>query len=795
MDEIRLAIRSLLKSKLFAAVAILTLVIGIGATTAVFSVFDAVALRPLPFAEPHRLVDIEEWSATALCAGCGVGVSGPMVEDLERRMTTVQSLALYREGPVNVGGTDAPQRVSAASVSGNFFTVLGVNAATGRAIDLNDDRPGSPRVAVLSRGYFERAFAADAGVIGRTIRINGAPATVVGVMPPSAVLPEFAQIWVPLDRSSLATDRSARDLGVIARLKDGISREQADAEVKLIAADLAEAYPETQERWTARIRSLRDAVGDDDRGPFGLMLGAVLVLWAVVCANLAALLLARGVSRRREIAVRLAVGGSRRAVVWHLLAESLCLAAVGGILGAIAASWVVDGLLATLDTPIPAYLTPRLDATTLAFCVVLSLVSVVAFGLLPAIRASRPDVHDDLKAGSPGSVGGSGGTIRGSLVVLQLTLSLALLAVAGVLSNTIGRMSAGRSGDDADIVQARVEVLGSVPPDRLSAIVGHFVERFSALPEVRSAAASASGFIAGFGSEDTRIRVEGIPEVAAGVSPRFYHAVTPSYFETSRIALLEGRAFTTADRAGAPPVVIVNHRLAEQLWRGEPAVGRRIKLGADSLPWRTIVGVVANTGDTASRRFSNIAYVPFPQSPMPAVTFRVAARGEPQSVLRPMREAARSVDPDLPLLDVMTNAQAQARQWRPMRAYAFTISAIGIVALVLAAIGLYGVVAYGAQQRTREIGVRIALGAQRRDVIRLVTRQGLGLVTLGVIFGTAAAVLVAPLMRGMLFGATPFNVVVFACSAGLLIIVAAIASYLPARRAAKTNPMLALRSE
>ena len=384
--------------------------------------------------------------------------------------------------------------------------------------------------------------------------------------------------------------------------------------------------------------------------------------------------------------------------------------------------------------------------------------------------------------------------LRGSLVVMQLSLSLMLLAVAGILSTTIAARSARSDVNDADVVQARVEMLGEASPDRMIATVNALTERLAALPEARAAAASADGFIAGFGGSDERIRVEDVPDLPDGLSPRFYHAVTPGFLTVSRLQLMEGRWFTPADTRGAAPVTVINRNLAARLWPGRSAVGHRIRLGADSLPWLTIVGVVADAGDT-TRRVDNTAYVPFAQSPIPVVTLRVAAKGEPGSLIKPMRDAARATSPDLPLIDHMTAAQAHAQRWRPMRAYALTISAIGVIALLLAAIGLYGIVAYAAGQRTREIGVRIALGATAADVVRLVTRQGMTLVSLGLLFGLVGAAMVAPLMRGLLFGANPLNLFVFGAAAATLLIIAAIASYVPARRAARVDPMVALRSE
>jgi predicted permease len=795
MGEIRLAVRSLLKTKLFTVVAIVTLMIGIGATTAVFSVFDAVALRALPFTEPEALVDVEEWSATELCAGCGVGMSRPTFTDLQKRATSFEDLAAFSEIPVNVGGLEAPERVSAAEVSGNFFNVLGVRPTMGRTLDANDDRVGVPAVVVVSTRYFANRLGSDPTKIGGTIRINGQPTTIIGVMPATAVLPEFAQIWLPLGRTPIGTDRAARDLGVIGRLKRGVSRASAESEMKTIASDLERAYPETQKDWTIRLRGLRQAVGDGDVPVYGLMLASVVVLWAIVCANLAGLLLARGIGRRREIAVRLALGANRSDVVWHLFAESVCLAAVGGILGAIASAWTVDLLLASLDTAIPSWLTPRLDGWVLGFCLLLSGLSAVAAGLLPAVRASRPNVHDDLKAGGQTSLGGGKSTLRGSLVVLQLALSLVLLAVAGVLTATIQSL-AGREGNEgSDVVQARVALLGDTSSAHITSSIDAFVKRLGALPEARAAAASGSGFIAGFGGRDQQISVEGLPVLPEGVSPRFYLAVTPRYFETVGTQLREGRSFEETDRAGAAPVAIIGRRLANQLWNGQNAVGRRIRLGGDSLPWRTVVGVIEETADTAGRSNRNMAYVPFAQMPTREATLLIAARRNPASILKTVREAARSVDPDLPLLDLMTSVAAHAQVWRPYRSFAMTISAIGAIALALSAIGLYGVIAYGAEQRTREIGLRIALGARPGDVVQLITTQGLRLVTVGIVLGLVAALAVMPLMRNMMFGLDPMNPSVFALSALLLVAVAAVASYLPARRAAATDPMVALRND
>jgi putative ABC transport system permease protein len=481
-------------------------------------------------------------------------------------------------------------------------------------------------------------------------------------------------------------------------------------------------------------------------------------------------------------------------VIWHLFAESVCLAVIGGVLGALASAWTIDLLLASLDTTIPSWLTPRLDGSVLAFCLLISVVSAAAAGLLPAIRASRPNVHDDLKAGSQASVGETRSALRGSLVVLQLALSLVLLAVAGVLTSTIQKLAAREGNAGADLVQARVALLGEPSTERINTTVNAFVDRLGALPEARSAAASGTGFIAGFGGRDQKIRVEDVPVVPDGVSPRFYLAVTPRYFETMSIHVNEGRGISASDVAGSQQVVVIGQRLAQQLWPGRSSVGKRIRLGNDSLPWRTVVGVIAET-DTARQSSRNMVYVPFSQAPTSEATLIIAAKGNPTAIIKPVRDAARSVDADLPLIDLMTSTDAHARTWRPYKAFAMTISAIGAIALTLAAIGLYGIIAYGAERRTREIGLRIALGARPRDVVQLITGQGLRLVAIGIVLGLLASLAVTPLMRNMMFGLNPLNPAVFAMAAALLLGVAGVASYLPARRAAATDPMVALRSD
>lgn len=797
MGDLLLAVRSLLKSKLFTAVAVGTLAIGIGASTAVFSLFNAVALRPLPFPNQERLVDIEEWSASELCGGCSVGVSLPTLKDFAPRVQSLQSIASYLERPANIAGASGPERVGSALISGSFFSVLGLNAAIGRAIDPSDDRVDAPPVVVLSGRLFTRLFGDDRSVIGQQIRLNGTPHTIIGVMPPTAILPEMASLWIAMAPSYHVADRSARELGVIGRLRDGVSVATADNEVKTLAAGVASEHPDTQKGWTTRVRSLRRALAGDKAVIFGIMLGAVLVLLLIVCANLAGLMLARGVARRKDLAVRIALGAKRSAIVWHLLAESLCLSIAGGVIGLVAASWAVDAMLAALGTQIPSWLEPQMDFRVIGFALVISIVSAAAFGLIPALRSSRDDVHDDIKAGGPATVGRSRGGLRGSLIVLQLAASLVLLTAAGVLAVSTQRISARETGvSDGNLLQARIEMLGTTAPDQQIAKVKSLVGRLSTMPGARTAAATATHFVAGFGGRDQSIRAEGVPAVPEGASPRFYFAVTPKYFDAMGLRLLRGRGITEGDVRGSTPIVVVNQEMSRRLWPNADPIGRRIRLGAaDSLPWLTIVGVVSDIGNPASGRISNYAYVPFSQAPQAEVRILVRATADPAALIKPVREAARSIDPDLPLLDLMTVEQDRARTVWPYRSYALMMTAVGFIALVLAGIGLYGIVAFAVEQRTREMGLRIALGAKRLDVITLIGRQGLVLVAIGVVFGVAGGLVVLPVLKSVLFGASPINPYVFAAAAAVLVAVALVASYIPARRATHVDPMVAMKSE
>ena len=799
-QDLRFAVRSLTKSRVFVVVAITSLAIGIGATSTAFSLFDAVALKPLPYRDAERLVDVHETSITKLCSYCSVGASFAGFQDWREHARSLDDMQAYRELAFAVSGDGDAESVSGAFVTSGFFQLLGIKPMLGRTFARDDAREGAPGVVVLSDALWRRRYGGDSSIVGRTIRVNGAARTVVGVVRTRFALPEFARIWLPMQASVEGTARDAREIGVIGHLARNVTPAGADAEMKSIAGSIALEHPEQQE-WSAAITPLRVTLAGEVGSLYGVMLGAVVFVLLIVCSNVAGLLLARGTARRKEIAIRLALGASRGQIVRQLFAESLLLALVGGALGVMVAMWAVDLALASVGTQIPNWLVASLDARAVAFTVVVSGLSAMAFGLFPALQASRPDVHDVLKdGGSNASAGARRSRARALLVIGELALALVLLAGAALLAKSAARVSALESGyDPAGVASARIELLDRRYTDRqqLRGWTDRMLASVQRIPNVSSAALEYNAFVAGFGRSDQKIQVEGVPIVREGVSPRFAKVVSPDYFTTLRIPPLSGRTFTARDGAASDPVVVINAQLARDLWPNASALGHRIRLGAgDSVPWRTIVGVVGDLRSSGEGRARNWAYVPISQQPGDKVTILARVRtGDASALVPSLREATRAVDPDLPLLDAGTMEQARDRNYTPYWMYATMMSGVAALAVLLAAIGVYGVVAYAVSQRTREIGVRVALGAQRQHIVRLVTGQGARLAVVGVVLGLAAAAGVLQVLRAELFGINPIDPVVLLGVSIVLTATTVLASYLPARRAANIDPLDALRAE
>jgi len=794
VSDIRFAFRSLAKSRTFTVVALLSLALGIGANVTVFSLVNALAFKALPFPEANRLVDLHELSATKLCAGCGVGTSYPGFIDWRANTRSFSQMGAYIERPFNISGTENAERIGGALVSAETFPLLGAHPVLGRSFTQDDDRVGATPVVMLGDAIFARRYGSDRRIIGQTIRVNGVPHTVIGVMPPRFRFPEFADLWVPFAPNAAGGTREERDFGVVARLMPGVSMAMANEEMHVIAKSLEERYPE-QKEWTAEATPFH--ISEALPGSmYGALLGAVGFVLLIVCANLAGLLLARGAGRQREIAIRLALGATRRRIVRHLLTESVILSAAGGALGLLLTAWAVDVIRTVAADRLPYYVTFDVDRATLVFSLGVSILTGLLFGLLPALRASAPDVHTTLKESST-TIKRS--MTRGLLVIGELALAMILLAGAGVLTRSVVRLATPEQGrEELDLLTGDLEFLDARYSDStlVQSTVTSILERLQTAPGVASASAHAFQFVAGFGRADRSIRAEGADtSLARSVSPRFAFVVTPGYFATERLPVRAGRAFNAQDRIGSQPVVMINQRMADVLWHGQSPLGRRIKLGsADSLPWLTVVGVA---GDITSRdTVAHYAYVPFAQSARnQRVTLLVRGSADPLSLVATVRAAVRSVDEDLPILALQTVRQQRRSNVAPYQLYATTMGSFAAFAILLAAIGLYGVVAYNAAQRTREIGVRIALGAERKHVFALIAGQGGRLVVLGIVLGTAGSMLLLRVLRAMLFGASPIDLPVFTAVALLLVFTAALAIWLPARRAARIDPLEALRAE
>jgi predicted permease len=794
ISDIRFAIRSLAKAKLFTVVALASLALGIGANVTVFTLVNAIALKPLPFAEPDQLVDLHEWSATKLCSGCSVGTSAETFAEWRDNTRSFTTMGAYLERPFAVSGTETAERIGGAIASATLFDLLGVHAVLGRAFQADDDRIDAAPVVLLSDAVWTRRYGADRRIVGQTIRVNGVVHTVIGVMPPGFKFPEFAELWVPFAPNAGTMSRDQRDYAVVARLRPGVSVEKADAEMVALAKSLEERFPETQKEWTAHATSLRQNFAGVEKSLYLVMLGAVGFVLLIVCANLAGLLLARGAQRQKEIAIRLALGATRVQIVRHLLTESVLLAVGGGALGVLVAAWGMGLVTHGFRRQIPVWVDFGMDARVLIFTVGISILTGILFGLLPALRASTPDVHVTLKEGNL-TVHRS--RIRGLLVIGELALALILLAGAGDLMKSFLSISAAPDGtDDRDLLTARIEFLDAKyrEPGALRLAASEISTRLEHIPGAQSAAVYSNGFIAGFGRQDETIRVEGLTAVPPNSSPRFYFAATPGYLQTVRLPLVAGRAFSDADRAGSERVVLINAHSADQIWPGVSPIGKRIKLGsADSLPWVTVIGVVGNIVERGRAR--DYAYVPFAQAPGADATLLVRAQSQPTKLANAVRAAVREVDPDLPVVQLQTVEEQHNANYSPYKVYAMSMAVFAGFAIALAVIGLYGVIAYSTAQRTREIGVRIALGAEAKHIIGLIAAQGTALVTAGIVLGLGGSFLVLRVIQSMLFGASPIDVPIFAGVSVLLAAAALTAIWLPARRAARVSPLEALRAE
>ena len=810
-QDLKHATRSLVKKPAFTLIAIVTLALGIGANTAIFSVVNAVLLRPLPYPNADRLVAISENSLKA----SDISVAYPDYLDWRAQQTVFEDMSARMPYGGIITGANEPERVIGRLVTPSFFSTLGVQPMLGRAFTEAENKPGTPPVMVISHGLWQRQFGGASDVIGKSITYNGEPWTVIGVMP--AWFDFYGRtnvnndVFVPLgylNNLEFMQDRQSHTVRVTARLKPGVTIEQAQSQLSAVAARLATEYPASNTGIGANTRSfLNDYIGDS-RQSLRVIFAAVAFMLLIACANVANLMLARATTRRREIAVRLALGASRWRIVRQLMTESLLLALVSSAFGVLLAMWGVS-LLSKLSTAEMSRMDEvSIDARVLGFTFLITLIVGILSGLLPALQNSRFGLNEALKEGNRISSAGAGGRLRRSLVAAEVALALMLLVGAGLTIKSFDRLTSVEPGfDPQNVLTFRMRLPDGKYKEasQIFAFSREAMRRVSALPGVERVAV-ATGFPLGRADENGYL-VEGQPEPLPGRGPQSYRQdVSKDYHSALKIPLLEGRLFNAQDTEKSPLVVIVDQEFVARNFPNQAArevLGKRLRFGGDSDGWREIVGVVGHVKQHGLDEEGRAQiYRPWTQITekwrgdfLRATDMIVKTSVDPVSLIGAIKREIRLIDKDQPIAQVQTLDDKLSESIAPQR---FTLLLLGIfamIALSLASAGIYGVMSYAVMQRTHEIGVRMALGAQRLDVLKLMVRQGMSLVVIGVGFGLAGAFAATRLMTSLLFEVTAKDPVTFAVVTAALMIVAFVACYLPARRATKVDPLEALRYE
>jgi putative ABC transport system permease protein len=799
LNEIRYALRQLVKAPSFTAVAIITLALGIGACTAIFSVVNTVLLRPLDNPDPDRIVIIRE---TQLPQFPEFSVSPPNFIDWEKQANSYEHLAAYSGAALNLTGEGEPQRLVGVKATGHYFDVMGVRPALGRMLLPEEDAQGKNHVVVLSHGFWQRVFGGARDVVGRAIQLNGEPYNVVGVAPAGFGVASKVDVWTPMAFKPDETANDARGghyINVVGRLKPGVSVAQARAELTLIADQLAKQYPDPQKGWGIFMMPMQDYLVRDVKPVLYTLLGAVGCVLLIACANLANLLLARATARHREISIRAALGAGRGRLIRQLLTESVVLALCGGAAGVLLARWGLDALLALAPTSLPRINEIHLDSGVLLFSLALSVVTGLVFGIAPAWLAARTDMNEALKQGSRGSTeGGARGRLRSALVVIEVTLALVLLGGAGLLARSfmqLANVDPGFNPENATLMRLAVPQKKYPEKEQQTAFANSLLERVKNLPGVQAVGITHSmplvgDYVLGF-------NIEGRPAIAPADLPSTnYYAITPDYFRAMGIRLVRGRVFTAQDDAKAPRVAIINEIMARQFFPNEDPIGKRINITNGPDTWREIVGIVGDIKQYGvDKATSAQSYEPFAQVPFTSFNVVIRTKGSPAALLGSLRPAVYAVDKDQPVGIIRPLEEIMSESIARQRFAMLLLTVFSGVALVIAAVGIYGVMAYNVVQRTGEFGIRMALGAQQRDVLRLVLTQGGKLIGLGLVIGLLATLAASRAMGSMLFNTSSYDPLTLTSITLLLGAVALVACFFPANRATKVNPIEALRAE
>jgi len=805
-QDVRYGARVLSKSPGFALVSVLTLALGIGANTAIFSVVSAVLVRPLGYPEAERLVKVwEDESAAGLSSQATVAPGNYF--DWKAQNQTLEGMAASEFRAFNLTGDGEPERVISNGVEANYFSLIGVRPAAGRDFLAEEDAPGGAKSVVLSHGLWQSRYGGDPGVLDKSILLNGEAYRVVGVMPAGF---EFggARLWVPLALTTeQLSDRNWHNLEVVARLKPGVTAEQADADIDAITARIAAAYPDAAPQMRAAVVPLRDELIGNARRPLAMLLGAVGLVLLIACANTAGMLLARAAARRREIAVRCALGAGRLRIVRQLLTESLLLGAAGGALGLLFALWSFAFLRQLVPAGMQAATELNLDAPVLLFTLGVSILASLGFGLAPALQASRADLNDALKSNTARTGFGGQRRLRDAFVVTQVALSLVLLVGAGLLVKTLSKLR-GQYAElrPESVLTVRTQLSGGQYKEhaRRTDFYERVLSRVRALPGVEAAGYTTAVPLAWKGGMNGLI-LEGKQPNPGLAWNAMHRQATPDYFRAIGMTVKEGRAFTDADNETGMLVAVINETMARLYWPGESVVGKRFKIAgpsgnSETHPWLTIVGVVADVRQMgADAPVKSEAYIPqrqagsFPFHAPRDLVVRTSV--EPLSLVSAVREAIREADPAQPVSNVRTMDELLGRETAQRRLGATLVLSFAALALLLAALGIYGVLAYFVTQHVPEIGVRLALGARPADILGLVLRRGMTLTLIGLALGLLAAYALTRLMAGLLFGVSATDPLTYAAVALVIAAVALAACLIPARRAMKIDPMEALRYE
>jgi len=800
IQDLRYGIRMLLKRPWFTSTVVLTLALGIGANTALFSIINVLLLRPLPLPQPQQIVQV--WEVSRQSGNLKFPVALPNMVDWRAQSSSFEHIAAYSYTGLNLTSDDQPEFIAVLSVTTDYFKVMGVTPAMGRDLRDEDGLPNAPRTAVLSHGFWQRRFAADPQIVGRTIRLNSENCTVIGVMPKGFDFPNSeVAIWAPMRGNLAAAGRGVHAYEAIARLKPGVTLQQAQTDLNAIASRLEQEYPGTNKDVGIRLVSLQKELVEAEQPRLLLLFGSLLTVLLITCANVAGLLSARASARQKESAIRSALGAGRRRLVRQMLTESMLMVSLGGGLGVLVAYLGVKALLAIYPTSPATWTEFGIDRAALIFTLVISVLVGLGFGLLPALQFSRTPLNETLKEGNRGTAGRGTERLRSVLVTVQIALALILLTVGGLLIRSmlqLQRVNPGFNPEQLLTMQFALPRAKYAEDEQRARFFEEVLTQVTALPDVKSAAVASQLPFLGEDSAGS-FQIVGGPQLPVGETlDTNRRTVSAGYIQTLGLQLLRGRTFDNRDTAQAPRVVIINEAMARKFWPNDDPLSRYVTFNSDTQ--YQIIGMVSNAKHSSLQEEDEpTAYTSHQQVTSRTMDLAVRANysfdREPAALINAIRQTVNKIDPEQAIHNIGTMEQKLSQSIAPQRFVALLLSLFATLALIQALIGIYGVMSYAVAQRRQELGIRMALGAHPKDILSLVLRRGMKLTLIGMALGLMGAVASTRLLRDMLFGIKPLDPLTFAVMTLLLICISLVACFLPARRATKVDPMNVLRGE